>query len=194
MGNPADRRSRSVHQLLLVAAVMGLSYVCIRTLRFTNEGLNLAFVCGFFLMPWFAIRSVLSLSRWPKAVMTVFLVPLLGLSVLFLLFTVSCDIPAHLQHRQLSRELSVVQHGESSVHLLWQETAGGAVGPHGLVVEQRMFVIPGLYLMKRVDYFEGAQEGGLSQEGAGRVRLHIPRSTSHQDVDKVYSLKPRVYF
>lgn len=162
MGNPADRRSRAVHQLLLVAAVMGLSYVCIRTLRFTNEGLNLAFVCGFLLMPWFAIRSMLGLSRWPKAVMTVFLVPLLGLSVVFLLFTARCDIPAHLEHRQLSRELSVVQQGECSVHLLWQETAGGAVGPHGLVVEQRMFVIPGLYLMKPVDYLEGASEGGLS--------------------------------
>jgi uncharacterized membrane protein (UPF0136 family) len=194
MIEPADDSSSAIRQLLVVAALMAVGYVCIRTLCFTNDGLNLAFVCGFLLLPFFAIRPVLRLRGWPHVLMTVLVAPLLALSMLALLFTASCNIPAYVQHRELNRELSRVQQGRYSVHLLWQETAGGAVGPHGIGLEQRMFIFHGLYMVKHLDYFEGAHEGSLSAEGADKVRLHIRQSSSHQEVDKVYSLKQRVYF
>jgi hypothetical protein len=189
-----DGRSRAIRQLLVIAALMVLGYVCIRTLRFTNEGPNLAFVCGFFLVPFFAIRPVLRFGRWPRVLMAVLLTPLLAFSMLALLTTVGCDVPAYVRHSELSRELGSVQQGRYSVHLLWEETAGGAVGPHGVGLEQRMLIIPGLYMVRYVDYFEGAHEGSLSAEGADKVRVHIPKSNSHQEVNNVYSLKHKVYF
>jgi hypothetical protein len=194
MVETTENRSGAMRQLLLVAALMGLGFACIRTLRFTNDGLNLAFGCGFLLVPFFAIRPLLRLRRWPRVLITVLLTPLLAFSMLTLLFTVGCDIPAYVQHRELSREVGSVQQGHYSVHLLWEETAGGAVGPHGVSLEQRMFILPGLYVVKVLDYFEGAHEGSISPAGADSVRLHIPQSGSREEVNHVYSLKHRVYF
>jgi hypothetical protein len=68
------------------------------------------------------------------------------------------------------------------------------LGPHGVALEQRMFVVPGLYMVRHLDYFEGAHEGSLSAEGADRVRVHIPKSDLHQEIDLVYSLRRLVYF
>jgi hypothetical protein len=68
------------------------------------------------------------------------------------------------------------------------------VGPHGVTLEQRRFFAPGLCVAKVLDYFEGASKGSLSAEGTNKVRLHIPQSGSHEEVDRVYSLKPIVYF
>jgi len=188
-------RSSAIRQLLAIAALIGLGYVCTRTLRFTSDGLNLAFVCGFLLVPFFAIRPMLRLHRWHRALVAVLLTPFLAISSLAILFTVGCNIPAYVNHIELSRELSSVQQRSYSVRLLWKRTAGGAVGPHGVGLEQRMFIVPGLYAVKYLDYFEGACEGRLSVEGPDIVRLHIPQSCSlQQEVDKVYSLKRRVYF
>jgi len=190
----ADYRRNPVPDLMVLAALMSLPYLCMRTLHFTNDLLNVAFVCSFLLIPFLAVRPVLRLRGWPKLVTTILLTPLLALSLLLLLVTASCDIPAAIKHRELSRELGCIQQRHYSVHLLWQETAGGAVGPPGVALEQRMTIIPGLYLVKRLDYFEEAHEGGLSAEGTDTVRLHIPKSFSHQQVDQLYSLKSRVYF
>jgi hypothetical protein len=194
MAASADDRRNAAQHLLVVAALMSVGYLFIRTLRFTNGALNVAFVFLFFLLPFLAIRPVLRLRRWPKLAVSIFLAPLLAVSLLCLLLTVTCDIPAVVERRELSRELATVRQGHYSVHLLWQETAGGAVGPHGVGLEQRMFVVPGLYLVKHLDYFEGAHEGSLSFEGTDKVRVHIPKSDLHQEVDKVYALERRVYF
>jgi len=156
MTESADERRNPVRQLVVVAALIALGYVCIRTLRFTNDVLNLAFVCAFLLVPFLAVRPVRRLGRWPKVFTTIVLVPLLALSSLCLLLVATCNVPAAARHRELSRELSSVRLGPYSVHLLWQETAGGAVGPHGVGLEQRMFIVPGLYIVKHLDYFEGA--------------------------------------
>jgi len=80
-------------------------------------------------------------------------------SLASLVFMVSCDIPAAVQHRELSRELASVHQGHYSVHLLWQETAGGALGPHGLGLEQRMSIAPGLYVRQAFRLFRGSQSG-----------------------------------
>src|SRR4051794_24715875 len=184
----ADDRRTSVWQLLVPVTLMAVGYLCIRALRFTNEEFNLAFVCAFLVIPIFVIRPVLRLRRWPKMLATVTLAPVLAFSILCLLMTISCDIPAVVEHRELRRELSTVQQGHYSVLLLRERTAAGALGPHGVILEQRMFIAPGLYVMKYLDYFEGAHEGSLSAEGDDKVRLHIPGSNLHQEVDRAYSL------
>lgn len=71
------------------------------------------------------------------------------------------------------------------------------MGPHGVSLEQRMNILPGIYLVKSLDYFEGASEGTLSWAGADRISLYIPIAGYHndqKDVRRVYSLKPRLYF
>jgi hypothetical protein len=191
----------SVRQLLALAALMAVGYGCIRTLRFTNGWLNFVFVCAFLLIPFLAIRPLLRLRRWPRVLTTILLSPFFAISLLLLLVQASCEAPALIEHRELSRELRVAQQGHYSIHLLWEETAGGAVGPHGVGLEQRMFIFPGLYAVKYLDYFEDyfewTTEGSLSVEGADKVRLRITRrgvgGLSHE-IDRVYSLKPWVYF
>jgi hypothetical protein len=194
MSDSTDDRRNSVRQLLVVAALITVGYICVRTLRFTHYGLNVAFVCTFFLIPFLAVRPVLRMRRWPRVLTTILLVPVLAVSLFSLLITMTCDVPAAIEHREMSRELSTIRQGRYSVHLLWEETAGGAVGPHGVALQQRMFILPGLYLVKYVDYFEGAHEGSISAEGATKVRLQMPKRDWQQEVDKVYSLKPWVYF
>ncbi len=115
-------------------------------------------------------------------------------ALLALVVTAGCNIPAYVQHRELRRELGSVQQGHYSVHLLWEETAGGAVGPHGVSLEQRMVIAPGLYMVKTLDYFAGANEGSISVEGTDRIEVHISRSGSDQELERVYSLKHRVFF
>jgi hypothetical protein len=173
---------------------MALSYLCACTLGSTNRWLDLVFQHGYFVWPFLAIRPARRLRRWAMVIAWVVLVPLLMLSLGALFFTAILDIPAVVGKRELSRELSRVSQGRYSVLLLWEETAGGAVGPHGLSVEQRMFLVPGVYLVKYVAYFEGGHEGSLSVEGPDKVRLQVPWSPSHEGVDRVYSLKRRVYF
>jgi hypothetical protein len=175
MPPPSNDRRGALERLSIVAVLMAIGYLFTRTLRFTNGALNLTFVCLFLLLPFFAINPVRRLRRWPKLAALIFLVPLLVISMVCLLLTATCEIPA-------------------VVELLWQETAGGAVGWHGLGLEQRMVVVPGLYLVKHLDDFEEVNKGSLALEGADKVRLRIPKSGSHQEVDKVYALKRRVYF
>src|SRR5580700_11418940 len=107
---------KSAGQFIAIAAVMGVSYLCIRTLRFTHEGLNLIFFCAFLLTPFLAIRPVLRLGRWPKLLGTIFLTPLLLLSLLLLLFSAACGNFG--RHPELVRDLSTVQQGRYSVHLV----------------------------------------------------------------------------
>jgi len=111
----------------------------------------------------------------------------LGLLLSAVLAYVTSDIPAAVEHRQMSRELGTVQQGGYSVHLAWRETAGGALGPHGVLLEQRRTVLPGLYAVRFLDYFEGASEGSISIAGRDRIELHIPNTVSHGEVDRVYS-------
>ena len=121
----------------------------------------------------------------------------MAFSVVGLLAMVACDIPAAVTHRQLSRELCTVHQGQYSVHLVWKETAGGALGPHGVSLEQRRTILPGIYAVRFLDYFEGASEGSLSFVGPDRVSLRIPIAGYLMDqtnVQRVYSLKPWLYF
>jgi hypothetical protein len=190
-----NKYSNPAHQLIGLAVLLVVMYLCMRTLRFTNDWLNLGFFGLFLLVPLLAIAIViLRLPGRAKVWTSVFLSPFVAISLLGLLSLVTFDIPAVVAHRQLSRELSTVQQARYSVHLAWQETAGGALGPHGVLLEQRRTIVPGLYAVKTLGYFEGASEGRISAVGPDRIELHIPNGLMHREVDRVYSLKPWLYF
>jgi hypothetical protein len=195
---PLNRsRSNPVRRLVLLAALMVVMFVCMRTLRFTHDGFNIAFGCLFLVIPFFAIKPALHLSRWAKTAALILLIPLSALSALFLLITMVGDVPAAIDHVELSRELCTLYQGKYSVRLAWEETAGGAVGPHGVILEQRRTIFPGLFAVRYVDYFEGASEGTISFTGPNTVSLYIPIAgydEDEKDVRRVYSLKPWLYF
>jgi hypothetical protein len=193
----SNRGFRPVRRLAVLAALMIFTYLCMRTLRFTSDGLNIAFGFLFLVIPVFAIKPALRLPRRAKIATFTFLVPLLAFSLMGLSAMVACDIPDALNHRQLSRELCALQQGQYSVHLVWEETSGGAVGPHGVSVEQRRNILPGVYAVRFLDYFEGATEGSLSFAGSNRVSLNIPISGYNQNqrnIQRVYSLRRWLYF
>ena len=193
----SEPSSKPVRRLVFLVMLAVLMYLCMGTFRFTHDGLNLAFFCLFLLLPFFAIKPAQHLPRWAKITTLILLVPTLAFSVLGLFGMAACDIPAAVNHAQLSRELCTLQHGEYSVHLAWEETAGGAIGPHGVSLEQRRIILPGMYLVKSLDYFEGASEGTLTWAGPNTVSLYIPIAGYYQNqknIQREYALKPWLYF
>jgi hypothetical protein len=193
----SDNGFKPAPRLIFIAALMAFMCLCVSTLRFTRVGLNIAFVCLLLLLPFFAIKPALRLRRWAKIATLALLMPLLALSLTGLFGMVACEIPAAVNHRQLSRELCALHQGQSSVYLAWEETAGGAVGPHGVTLEQRRTILPGIYAVKTLDYFGGASEGTLSWAGPERVSLDIPVAgydQNQKNIQREYSLKPWLYF
>ena len=194
---PSDPGSRPVRRLVFLVGLAVFLYWCSDTFRFTLDGLNMAFGCIFLLLPFFAIRPALRLPRWARITTAILLIPVLAFSVMGLAAMAACEIPNAINHVQLSRELCALQHGDYSVHLAWEETSGGAVGPHGVSLEQRRSILPGIYLVKSLDYFEGASEGTLSWVGTNRVSLNIPIAGYYQtqkNIHREYSLKSWLYF
>lgn len=193
----SDIRGKAIRRLVVLVALMVLMYLCAGTFRFTHEGLNLAFQGIFYSIPLFAITPALRLTRWTKIVALILLSPLFAVSFFGLTSMAACDIPNAVDHAELSRELGTLQHGHYSVHLTWEETPGGAIGPHGVNLAQRRRILPGLDLVKSLDYFEGASEGTLSWAGADRISLYIPIAGYYQNqknIRREYSLKPWLYF
>jgi len=191
---PSDQPSNPVRQFIGLGLLMVVMYICMCAMRFSNNWLNIAFVCLFLLLPFLAVRAALRLRPWAIVVAAVVLAPILAMSLLGLSAIAIFDIPAEVGHRQLSRELGTVEQGRYSVHLAWEESAGGALGPHGVRLEQRRIIVPGLYAFRTLDYFDGASQGSLSAAGPGRIGLHVPNTSRHQEIDRVYSLKPWLYF
>jgi len=183
----------SVLQLLVLAVLLVIGYTCIHTLRFTNGALNFIFACAFFIIPFLAIRPVLRLRRRPRIWGLILLSPLLLLSSFLLLGTVVFD--GLLGGSERTEPLQTFQLGNCTIQLERYEN-GGAVGVHGLNLEQRRLIVPGLFLVRSVDFFDSALEGTLSVEGPYRVKVHAKGNYYSYDyqVDKVYDLKPWVYF
>jgi hypothetical protein len=172
---------------------MVIGYTCIHTLHFTVGALNLIFVCTFFAVPILAIPPVLRLRRQARIWGLILLTPLLLLSSFLLLGTVVFD--GMLGGSERTQPLQSFQMGSSTIQLQKYES-GGAVGVRGLNLEQRRLIVPGLYMVRSVDFFDYAKEGTLSVEAPNRVRVHAKGSyiSNDSEVDKVYSLKPWIYF
>lgn len=159
---------KSVRQLLAIAALMVIGYICIRTLRFTVDVLNLIFHCVVYAIPLLAIRPVTRLHRRPRIWGLILLSPLLLLSSLYLLGTIVFD--GFLGPSELREPLRTFQQGSSTIELEYYEN-GGVVGVHGLNLEQRRLIVPGLYMVKSVDFLDSAREGTPSVEGLYTVRV-----------------------
>jgi hypothetical protein len=191
MAESSTQTRRSVWQLLLIAALMGVGYACIRTLSFTVDFLNFAFVCAFFATPFLAIRPVLRLQRKPRMWGIVLLSPVLLLSSCSLLFTVGDRLYGSTEQTPLQ----TFRLGHSTVELE-RYSDGVSVGVHGLSLLQSRPIVPGLLVTRSIDFFDSAHEGTLSVEGPYKVRVIAKGSYDSNDyqIDKVYSLRPWVYF
>jgi hypothetical protein len=183
---------KSVRRLLILIAIMLVGYACIEMFRFAAGLVNLIFVCAYLIVPFFAIRPVLRLSQPFKALGYFLLTPVLLLSVVNLSVSILDALVPDLKRIE---PLQTIQQGRSSVQLGRYEH-GGAVGVRGVYLEQRRPVLPGLFLVRSVDTFVYAHEATLSVDGPYRVRVHAIGSydDGHSVVERVYSLKPWVYF
>jgi hypothetical protein len=193
MAESTTKTRNSVLQLLVIAALMVIGYACIHTLRSTVGAFNFFFVCGFYVIPFFSIRPILRLSLRPRIFGLILLSPFLLLSSFLLLFHIVSVGPGWAT--EFTQSLQTFQQGSCTVELE-RYASGGAVGIHGLNLEQRRLIFPGFYLVKSVDTFDSAWEGTLSVEGPYKVRVHAKGNYSSNDyqVDKVYDLKPWIYF
>lgn len=172
-----------------------LGYLCITALRFTHEWLNFIFACAFLLLPFLAIRPVFRLGGWSGRIGVIVLTPMLAISLVFLSFNLACGNFG--RHPELVRDLSTIEQDGYSVHLI-RDTSGGALGPHGLIVQQRRTVVPGLYLFRSVDFLNHATDGTLTAATPDGVRVHVSKAEAgsiwNVKSDAAYSLKRHVYF
>jgi hypothetical protein len=193
MTDPTKAVWKAGRQLLVIAALMVIGYTCTRTLRFTINVLNLILDCAVYAIPLLALRPVLRLHRRPRIWGLILLSPVLLLSSLFLLGTVVFE--GLLGSREIREPMQTFQQGSSTIELQNYDYGGG-VGVHGLNLEQRRIIVRGLYMVRSVAFFDDAREGTLSLEGPDRVRVHAKGNYHSGDyqVDKVYDLKPWVYW
>jgi hypothetical protein len=177
----------------LIAAALVIAHTCMGTLSFTVRALNVLVVCAVYAIPLLTVVPVLRLKKRAGIWGLVLLSPVLALSSALLVFTVVVD--GLLGGSERIEPLQTFQEGSSTIQLRRYEN-GGAVGIHGFNLEQRRLIVPGLYLVKSLDFFDDAQEGTLSAEAPYRVRVHAKGRYDSNDyeVDKVYILKPWVYF
>jgi len=193
MSYPREETGKSVRQLLVIAALMLIGYTCVHTLRFTVEAFNFIIVCTFYALPILAIPPALRLHGRARIWGLILLAPVLLLSSFLLLGTLVFD--GLLGGSERIEPLQTFQQGSSTIQLQRYEN-GGAVGVRGLNLEQRRLLFPGLFVVRSVDFFDYAKEGTLSVEGLYKVRVRAKGNyySTGYDVDKVYSLKPWVYF
>jgi hypothetical protein len=169
MTESKNETAKAVRQLSVIAALLVIGYCCNRTLCLTLSIFNTIFACAYYAVPFLAIRPVLRLHQRPRVLGLVLLAPLLLFSAFLLLRRVVIAVSERTQTLQTV---------------------------HGLNLEQRRLIVPGLYIVKSVDFFDSARKGTLSVEGLLTVRVHAVGNYYSNDyqVDKIYHLKPWVYF
>ncbi len=72
------------------------------------------------------------------------------------------------------QELGRVDQQGYSVQLV-RDGCGGAVVGFVIFLDQRMSLLPGLYLKRSLDAFDGAYEGKLTVAGPNEIRVQIPK-------------------
>jgi hypothetical protein len=149
--------SKSVRQLLVIAALVVISYLCARSLRFTFEPINFILGYAWLALPFLAIRPVIRLRGAPRVWGLIVLSPLLFLSSLLLVGKIVFD--ELLGGREHIEPLQTFQQGSSTFELQRYEH-GGAVGVRGLNLEQRRLIVPGLYMGSQLTSLT-MQEKGL---------------------------------
>lgn len=179
-----------MRRLVVLVLLFLIGIGCTRVFRFTLPPLNYAFWYALLCLPFAAIRPLSQLSRWPRLTGFTLLVPLLLICVL-LMVGVTCTISVH------ERDIEVVDSIEQQgcvVRLMWD--IGPPLVSPSLSVWQERFLIPGLKIVKPLDFFDGENPGGkLTSEGIRDVRLRVPPTSGRrEEISRVYRLKRWVYF
>src|SRR5579862_5758557 len=105
----SEGRANPASRLIGLGLLLVAMYACMRTLRFTNDWLNLVFGGLFLCVPFLAIPPVLRLHGKARMATAVILIPILAIATLGLLALAVGDIPAVAVHREMSRQLSTLQ-------------------------------------------------------------------------------------
>jgi hypothetical protein len=190
----AGPRAQPVPKLVLLGLAFIAGVVCSRCLRFAQPLLNEFFGAVVLALPFLALRPLSQLPKIPKVIGRIALTPVLMLSFLLALSFVACgDLQLRTSKESCLEEVARVDRMGYSVHALCDTCGGPTVGVT-LLVEQRMPLLPGLYLVRSVDVFDRASEGNLTVVGPNQIRVQISQSSWHQEIDHVYHLKPHVYF
>jgi len=195
-GQPAaPSNSHPVRNLLFLGLAFLLGIGCCRWFRFSSAELNYAFAMGVLCIPFIALRPLWQFSRIARVFGYVLISPLLLLSVLMLVTMATCDFDLHPYGKERCLpELGRIEQNGYTVHLI-QDLCGGPLTGVALKVEQRMLFLPGLYVIRTIDYIDGAYEGRITVAGASAIQLHIPKGPSwSSDTDRTYGLKRHVYF
>lgn len=179
--------ARGLTWLLIVVMILAIGYHCNGMLRFTVPALDSIFGAMLYCVPFLAIRPVQRMPQRARSWAMIVLIPVLLFSSLLLL--------ARVFGGEYTRTIQMSQLGNSTIEL--QDYGyGGAVGVFGLNIEQRRLIVPGLYLVKSVDFFDDAGEGTMSVEGPYVINVHVKGNyyTNDHQIDRTYNLKPWVYF
>lgn len=190
-----EGNSRAALHLFLLSLVFVVGFACFRMFRFTSPSLNYTFGLGVLCTSFLALRSLSQLRKIPKVIGFILVSPLLLLSLLMILAAVACDL--NPRNKGCRQELQTVRQDGYSVHLVL-DGCGGAVSSFMLGLEQRRPVLPGLYVFRSIDFFDGAYEGKMTPVGTNEIQLHIPKGVEGsgwtQEIDRTYTLKRHVYF
>lgn len=190
--------SRAIRHLFYLGIALVLGFACCEFFRFTVAALNYVFGASVLCIPFAALRPVSRLSRIPKVIGFVLISPVLLLSLLMMLFSVSCDFDLHpYTGNSCLQDLETIEEGACSVHLIL-DGCGGATQSYMLEVEQRRMLVRGLYAFRSIEMFDSAYEGTMTSLGPNQIRVQIPKGVDgsgwYRDVDKTYTLRPHLYF
>jgi len=188
-------RAHPFRNLLLLAIVFVLGIGCTRWFRFSSAALNYIFGFCVLCVPFLALRPLLQLPRISKVFGFVLISPLLMLCILMALMMTTCGFDLHPYAKgSCLQELQRVEQIGYTVRLI-QDECGGPLTGTAVAIEQRIRLLPGLYVVRNVDYIDSASEGRLTVIGPNQVQVHIPKGYGLPgDIDRTYALKRHVYF
>jgi hypothetical protein len=188
-------RKHAIRNLLLLAAAFVVGIGCTRWFRFSSPALNYAFGFGLLCVPFLAFRPLLQLPRIAKVLGIVTISPLLILCMLMAFTMATCDFDLHPYSKgSCLQDLQRVEQGGYTIHLI-QDECGGPLTGTAIKIEQRMRILPGLYVVRNVDYIDRAAEGQITAVGANEIHVHIPKEYGlPEGIERTYALKRHVYF
>jgi hypothetical protein len=164
-----------IRSLLLLASTFALGFGCTQWFRFSSAASSYTFGFCLLCVPFLALGPLLQLPRISKVIGFVVISPLLVLCLLTVLVAATCDFDLHPYSKgSCLQELQRVEQAGYTVRLIKDE-CGGALTGVAVAVEQRARLLPGLYVVRTVDYVDRAYEGQITAVGSNEIQVHIPK-------------------
>jgi hypothetical protein len=191
----AQSGAHPIRNLLLLAISFVLGIGCTRWFIFSSAALNYAFGFCVLCVPFLALHPLLQLPRISRVFGFVLISPLLILCALLTLMMATCDFDLHPYSKgSCLQELQRVEQTGYTVRLI-QDECGGPLTGTAIAIEQRMRLLPGLYVVRNLDYIERAYKGRITVIGANEIHVQIPKGYGlPAGIDRTYTLKRHVYF